>query len=226
MMHTLWSIKGGSGVTVVAAALGAVLAERDGRAVVVDLCGDQPAALGLAEPAGPGVTDWLAAPDGGERSLTRLLVPVDDRLALLPRGPRRGWPEERVAELATALATLGFAVVIDAGLADSGNGPHDLLLGQLRDAGTSLLVTRACYLGLRRAFGLDAPVDGVVLVRDVGRALDRADVQAVLRLPVLVTVDWDPAIARAVDAGLLVRRLPRRLARSLGGLLPLDEVAA
>jgi hypothetical protein len=226
MLHTLWSIKGGSGVTVLAAALGALLAERDGRAVVVDLCGDQPAAMGLAEPAGPGLTDWLATADGDERSLARLLVPIDDRLSLLPRGHRREWPQERVVELPAALAALGCPVIADAGLADSGRDPHDRLVEQLRDAGGSLLVTRPCYLGLRRAFGSDAPVDGVVLVRDVGRSLDRADVQAVLRLPVLATVDCDPAIARAVDAGLLVRRLPRRLARSLGGLLPLDEAAA
>jgi hypothetical protein len=215
MLHTLWSMKGGSGVTVVSAALGALLARRCGRAVVVDLCGDQPAALGLSEPSGPGVRDWLASPDG------------DDRLAVLPCGVGDDWAAGRSAELVAALQALRCPVVVDAGCdREHVESAAAGLVGELRAAGTSLLVTRACYLGLRRAFHLDAPADGAVFVRDVGRALDRGDVQAVLRVPVMATVDWDPAVARAVDAGTLVRRPQRALERSLGALVPLSERAA
>jgi hypothetical protein len=79
----------------------------------------------------------------------------------------------------------------------------------------SLLVTRACYLALRRA--LDPPLrpSGVVLVTEPGRALDRGDVERVVGAPVRAEVGFDPAVARAVDAGLLVSRLPRGLERSL-----------
>jgi len=226
MLQTLWSVKGGSGVTVVAAALGAAQADRAGRAVIVDLCGDQPAALGLAEPPGPGVTEWLASPDGGARSLARLSVPVDEHLAVLPRGEVHEWPRERVEELIAALADLPCPVVVDAGVWHEAPGPAGHLHAALRGASRSLLVTRACYLSLRRAISFDVPVDGVVLVREVGRALDRGDLEAALGLPVVATVDWDPAVARAVDGGLLGRRVPRRLTRPLRGLLVPEVVAA
>ena len=100
-MQTLWSVKGGAGVTVtaVAVALGWV---RRGRAVVlVDLCGDAPAVLGLAEPAGPGVRDWLHTADGSAEALGRLTVPVIDGLSLLPCGRSSAPPPPvRVAALA------------------------------------------------------------------------------------------------------------------------------
>ena len=63
MLTTVWSVKGGAGCTVVSVAIVVMrCAARDGRCVLVDLAGDLPAALGLSEPGGPGVTDWLAAP--------------------------------------------------------------------------------------------------------------------------------------------------------------------
>ncbi|MFZ2440837.1 MAG: hypothetical protein WAW51_00670, partial [Ilumatobacteraceae bacterium] len=61
VMFLCWSAKGGSGTTVVSAALALVLSHRR-PALLVDLAGDAPAALGIAEPAGPGVADWLASP--------------------------------------------------------------------------------------------------------------------------------------------------------------------
>jgi hypothetical protein len=49
---------------------------------------------------------------------------------------------------------------------------------------------------------------GVVLIDEPGRALRAGDVSASLGAPVVATVLLDPAIARAVDAGLLLARLP------------------
>lgn len=48
-----------------------------------------------------------------------------------------------------------------------------------------------------------------------GRALDRTDVETVVGAPVQAEVPLDPAVARAVDAGLLASRLPRGLERAL-----------
>jgi hypothetical protein len=58
-----WSVKGGSGTTVVAVAH-ALLAASHARGPVhlAALAGDVPAVLGLAEPAGPGLAEWLASP--------------------------------------------------------------------------------------------------------------------------------------------------------------------
>jgi len=217
MLITIWSTKGGSGCTVVASGLAAVLAQRHGRAVLVDLAGDAPAVLGLAEPVSPGVTDWLAA-DGDHDALNRLLIPARDDLDVLPLGSASEWAPNRSGELIAALSGLGAPVVVDAGVLGSRSGRVDRVasLGASMAAeGTSILVIRCCYLALRRAVGVDVSADGVVVVVEAGRSLDRRDIADVLGLPVVATVDVDPAVARAVDSGLLARRLPRGLERSL-----------
>jgi len=218
VLVTVWSVKGGSGVSVVSAALAVVLARRRGRALVVDLVGDQPAVLGLPEPSGPGLREWLATPDGSVDALGRLTLDVSPSLGLLPAGTVPDWPDARAADLVRALTpgTPGgpganaAAVVVDGGVAG-----RDPLTDAFARAGVSLLVTRPCYLSLRRAVRHPVPADGVVLVADAGRALDRRDVEQVLGLPVLCTVQVDPVVSRAVDAGVLVTRLPRVLERSL-----------
>ncbi|HEX9969851.1 MAG TPA: hypothetical protein VGB03_06900, partial [Acidimicrobiales bacterium] len=78
MVVACWSAKGGSGTTVVALAL-ALLAARSSPAgaLLVDLGGDVPVALGLASSGAAGVLDWLAAPpevDGD--ALDRLALDV------------------------------------------------------------------------------------------------------------------------------------------------------
>ena len=60
MLITCWSSKGGSGTTVVAAALAHLLAAEADGALLVDLGGDLPAALGLPEPH-EGLTGWSRA---------------------------------------------------------------------------------------------------------------------------------------------------------------------
>ena len=59
--------------------------------------------------------------------------------------------------------------------------------------------------------------DGVVLVAEPGRALRVPDIERTLGVPVVATISHDPAVARAVDAGLLAARLPRVLQRELRG---------
>src|SRR5436190_24321601 len=85
-MYTLcWSPKGGSGTTVVAAAL-AVLSSRERTTVLIDLGGDAPAALGLGVAGDPGVLDWIEAPHADDDSLFRLATGYSDELALIGRG--------------------------------------------------------------------------------------------------------------------------------------------
>jgi hypothetical protein len=79
--------------------------------------------------------------------------------------------------------------------------------------GRNFLVVRGPdYGGVRRAMKIRTEdFSGVIVVAEAGRSLDPPDVAAVLDLPVLV-VPSDPAIARAVDAGLLAVSLPKALA--------------
>jgi len=221
-MQTVLSVKGGVGVTVVAATLAAGWARRDGVALLVDLCGDAPAVLGMAEPGGPGVRDWLADEHSSPGALDRLVLDAGDGVSLLPAGSATvaPWSEARARSLACALASRDGHVVVDAGRS---GGPsvghaHEVLVDELVAAGRSVLVTRSCYLALRRAVHQRIVADGAVLVREPGRSLGRRDVTQVLGLPMLAQVDLDPAVARSVDAGLLTRTPHRALERSLRGL--------
>ena len=54
-----------------------------------------------------------------------------------------------------------------------------------------------------------------MLIDEPGRALRPRDVEHSIGAPVVATLALDPAVARAVDAGLLLSRIPRVVARSL-----------
>jgi len=205
-----WSVKGGSGTTVIACSL-ALLSARARQTLLVDLAGDVAAALGVDVGGAPGVVDWLGAPHADARALAHLGVPVVDGLELVPLGGSdRPAPQDASAwdRLGAAVRDLGAATVVDGG----STGPDPRMP---RWPGTSLLVLRPCYLALRRAAHAVTAVDGIVTVREPGRSLGPDDVARVVGAPVVAEVAWDPAVARAVDAGLMAARLPQALARAL-----------
>jgi len=207
-----WALKGGVGTTVVTAALGLTLHRAGHDVLLVDLAGDLPAALGLPEPSGPGLTDWLETGDDVPADgLGRIEVAAMPGLSVLPRGGGAVGPTERVEAFVAALDP-ARSVVVDCGVLDRGHPAPSVVAARSTH---SLLVTRACYLALRRAADPPLRPSGVVLVTEPGRALDRHDVERVVGAPVRAEVALDPAIARAVDAGLLASRLPRSLERSL-----------
>jgi MinD-like ATPase involved in chromosome partitioning or flagellar assembly len=218
MLIACWSPKGGSGTTVVSAGLALVIAARRGGAgaVLADLEGDAPAALGIADPSGPGLADWLAAgADVPAGALSQLEVEAAPGLSLLPAGSQvRAAGVGRGEALATLLAADGRPIVADCGAAR--RAPHlDVGAG----ATVSLAVLRPCYLALRRALAAPFRPAGVVLVAERERSLGARDVEDVLGVPVLACVPHDSSVARAVDAGLLTARLPRVLERSLRPLV-------
>jgi len=132
-------------------------------------------------------------------------------LHLLPTGAADvAVPPGRGDVLASVLAADPRPVVVDCGCAAPGPGSS-----VAASASVSLLVLRPCYLALRRALAAPVRPSGVVLVEEPGRALGRDDVEGVLGVPVRAVVALDPAVARAVDAGVLLSRLPRRLERAL-----------
>jgi hypothetical protein len=209
-----WSVKGGSGTTVVAASLALLAASAPDGALLVDLAGDAPAALGLPEPAGPGAWDWLVAdPPAEADALDHLGLLAAPGLHVVPAGAfergRTRPSEPRVELLARALADRDEPVVVDAGLL------ADPLAPLAARAHASILVLRPCYLALRRTLALPVRPTGIVLIHEPGRALGRRDVEDVIGVRVQAELDLDPTIARAVDAGLLASRLPRSLSRAL-----------
>ena len=205
MLTICWAAKGGSGTTVFAVAKALTSPTP---ALLVDLAGDAMAVLGLPDPDGPGVHDWLRSDAPAER-LSRLEHRTTEHLAVVPAGRQRGTDHgRRWFELGAHLRAEPRHVIVDAGC---GRPPEAFLAA----ADEKLLVTRACYLALRRATELDVTPTGVVLIEEPGRSLRAADIEASIGAPVVSTALLDPAIARAVDAGLLVSRLPGAWRRRL-----------
>lgn len=209
MLVACWSPKGGSGTTVASVLLALAWARMSPSEVVLaDVAGDVPAVLGLPDPAGPGLADWLSAPpDVGADALARLEIDGGRGMRLLPRGSSEAAGAAsglRAEALAALLGADSRPVVADCGAADRTPG-RQLAAG----ATLSLLVLRPCYLALRRAMTAPLRPSGVVLVQETGRSLSRRDVEDVLGVPVWAEVPFDAHVARAVDAGLLASRVPR-----------------
>ncbi len=213
-MIVCWSVKGGSGTTVVAAALALVLAQRhEAGARLIDMSGDTPSALGMSEPASEGIAEWLSAADHpGVEALNNLILPVTAHLGVIPRGHNVIVPSlvnlDRLRDLAEVIAQSTMPTVVDAG---SGLAAIPII----EHATRSLLIIRPCYLALRRASLLTTKPHGIIVIAEPGRALGVHDVESVVGAPVLAEIPFDPAIARAVDAGLLAGRVPTLLAKHL-----------
>ena len=204
MLTLCWAAKGGSGTTVVAAAL-TLLAPRP--VVAVDLGGDLPAVLGLGD-EGPGVHDWLRSnADAGRLDALARDVHATARViaagAIDPPDARGRW-----RDLADALTSMPDDVVVDAGADDP---PSELAAA----ADRRLLVTRPCYLSVTAAAASGFRPTGIVLIDEPGRQLRRADVERAVGAPVVAELLLDPAVARAVDSGLLLARLPRPFRRRI-----------
>ena len=215
MIIWYWSVKGGVGTSVVAAATAIRLASDDREATLVDLTGDQPALLGMiagAEPSEPGIGDWMAAGDGvAADAIGRLLEDVAPGLRLLRQGTRPALDSlddgrQRLVLALEVLARIG-PVVVDAGL-----DPFELR-SDLAARHRPVCVLRSCYLALTRAQRVSGPYDRVVLVEEPGRALRVRDVASAVGASNVERVAWDPRVARSVDAGTIVSMLPPPLRR-------------
>jgi hypothetical protein len=228
VLFTLWSPKGGSGTSVLAAACALTLARssrpHSGSASsgelfvrLADLEGDQPAVLGLPAEPSTGLADWLAAGlEAPIDALDRLAIDVATGVTLVPRGsaPVMLAPPvaaECGAALAVALRDGPVPTIVDAGRADT---PASRALLEVSDV--AFVVVRPCYLALRRAVrsAVLGRASGVVLVDEPQRALSAKDVSDVLDLPVVARIPWRATIARLVDSGALTRRVPEALARA------------
>jgi hypothetical protein len=216
MVTLCWAAKGGSGTTVVTTTLAL---ESTRPALLVDLAGDVPAVLGMAEPGRPGVADWLDS-GGAPTQLDDLLVDIDDLTVLLPYREHRPSAASRPGDPtparwralgawleAWAQTTSGEVWI------DGGTGSPETALAACVEQ--RWLVTRPCYLSLREAARGAVRPTGVVLVDEPGRSLGVRDVERATAAPVVTRLPIDPRVARAVDAGLLISRPPSTIRRSL-----------
>ena len=199
MITLVSSPKHGTGVTVTAALLALALARHE-HTVLVDLAGDQLHALGVTQRS-----------DTGSVHVTPRLDVID----------------ASTADIATQLDVVRgahkrtSAVVVDAGTAD-----HQIHTTLAHHTDTRVVwVVRCCYLTLRRAVQQPTRPDQLIVLREGQRALSIGDVEAVLGVPVAAIIDLDPAIARAVDAGLLAARPPSHPLTALAAVAAREPTA-
>lgn len=224
MLIWCFSVKGGVGTSVVAAAAAERLARAGHDTTLLDLAGDQPALLGVADEPRPepGISDWLeAGSDVAADALARLQEQVAPRLRLLRAGTTSiGSAGSPRLALALEVLTRAGVVVVDAGLrvglgagldcgvvAAGSDGFRDRFAGSSR----WLCVLRPCFLALKRAQPVVDFVDQVVLVNEPGRALRPSDVAAAVGNPRVDSVAWTASVARSVDAGTILAKLPAPL---------------
>jgi len=232
----LWSMKGGVGVSVLTAALtisadgpaGALM----GTVIAVDLVGDLPVVLGREPTEGLGVIDWVkATPDDPVDALRRLAAGAEsDELSfgVVPRGGGAievDDPDAAAARLVEALGAMADVVFVDCGeFRRPGSTPDDapppsdeqrFRIAVAAAADVGWLVSRACYLSARVAAHSPVPADGCVVLSETGRALGSGDVAAAIGAPLVLDVAVDPRIARIVDCGSLLTRLPSSLQRTM-----------
>ena len=204
----VYATKGGQGVTTTAAALGILAAHAGHRTLLVDTGHDLPAALGLPDNTDqPGLAEYVEP--ASRTTLDTITTPVAENLDIITRG---------TAPIVFSTHTYGLLV--------GGLGQYDHVIIDTTDNAYAwtlhvdhrVLVTRPCYLALRRSTITPRPTH-VVLINETGRALDAKDIGAVTGIPVTATIPYETDIARTIDAGLLTTRLPRTLTQALRPLV-------
>jgi hypothetical protein len=214
VLTTLWSAKGGAGCSVIASMLALQQARHEKRVLLVDLADDLAAVLGVTPPTSPTLAEMARL--GVELSIEAIdeLAPeVAPLVHLLVAGDLAG----QAAEVARSLEALPIRCVADAGCLVRPTSLAAVPFAEV--ASVSLLVTRSCYLALRRGPALPVSPTGVVLVAEPGRAFGPSDVEAAVGVAVVASIAVDPSIARAVDSGLLAGRAPRGALQALAGAL-------
>ena len=216
MFTILSSPKGGSGTSVVAASL-AIVSSSSSPTLLVDLAGDQAAILGMPEPP-IGLSDW--ANGMTYREFDEIVSLCHDNLYLAPTGTfdfetlnANAW--DKLLRALSLKHSEGCNIIVDLGRADI-----PLALRKIVD--TCYLVTRPCYLALRRAVDLETAFSGVIVVNEPDRVLTSRDVESVLKLKCVAEIPYTSEISRRVDSGLLKSRVPMTLQSVLSQLISLE----
>ena len=217
MITVFRSSKGGSGTSTITAALALLTGSSSSAPVLcLDLAGDLPAVFGTSQST-PGLSEWLTRET--DLDIFDLCLDGGHGVHLLPLGSlplpdigANAW--NRLLAFLDEATRHGVEVIVDAGTALL---PE--IFTRVSSGRRTLLVIRPCYLALRRAMQSELAADGIVLVTGGDRVLTRADVESVLRIPVLAECPLDPDVARRVDAGLFHSRLPKTLVTSLERLM-------
>lgn len=200
----IYAAKGGQGTTTIAAALAITHAHAGHRTLLVDTGHDITAVLGHPDNTHqPGLADYIT---NTNITLADITTPTIENLDLITRGN---------GPIQFDTYTYGLALNgtshYDTVIIDTTTDAHPWL----NHTDETILVTRPCYLAARRAINLTRRPDHIALINEPARSINATDIATITGAPVTATIPYDPAIARAIDAGLLATRLPRQLTRAL-----------
>lgn len=114
-------------------------------------------------------------------------------------------------EVTTVTDTVTMRLVTDADGFDDSNTDLVMSTDAAIPGWDNILVTRLCYLALRKAVAAEWKPSSIIVIREPGRALDVKDAERCLARSAVAIIDVDPAVARSIDAGLLAARMPSSL---------------
>ena len=224
VLFALWSPKGGSGTSVLAAGctLVASRCSTGGLVRLADLRGDQPAIFGLGAEPPTGLTDWLAVgPAAPTEALDRFAVEVGPGVVLLPTGAAASplaplAAAEAGAALAVALRDSAPLCIADCGTAADPATPRCSRWPTCRWSSCGAAISRCdAPCTQRRRPGpwewCSSTNRVVPFRRETSPTCSRF--RCWRRFP------FGPRSSRAVDAGVLATRTPDALARAAETLL-------
>ncbi len=216
MVTLCWAAKGGSGTTVVAAAL-ALSSLRP--SLLVDLDGELPAVLGLPEPDRPGIAEWLAS-DTSADHLAELLIDIGPRTWLLPWRTglfdRHGGDVDRARRPLGNPRRLAPRLVEPVGLRRHRRRRHPHPARAVDGPRRSLTARDSTVLSLAASSSTKpGSADGRDPRRRTWTWPRTTRRRARPRRTSRGGGQSRPGRARAVDAGLLASRLPRVMTRAL-----------
>jgi hypothetical protein len=201
VLISVFSPKGGVGTSTIAALFARALSA-NGSTMLVDGCAsDLSVVIGQDEKAQFCFDEWVLSEEPSTATLERISVDIDRNLRFVEGGSSFALPEETQWVIGQLAAI--DQVVIDLGTRD------DQLTRDIRQASDiSVVVLRACYLGLSRAMHKAHDSDVCVVVKEPGRTITSAQIAEALKVPAVIEIDARRDYAKAIDAGVLMYRTP------------------
>jgi hypothetical protein len=225
MVITMWSVKGGSGVSTLSTVVAAALNDLSrSNALLIDLAdGDLRGILGgptrASDDPGTGFGDWVAADETLDPSALERLIGSEPAPLLIGGNSASPIAQERSTRTVEGLRWLDtkYAHV----LIDAGSANNDLSATTIQSATLSVLVLRPCLLSLRKAVASKLPASAAVLLAQPGSTLRASDIESSLGIPVITTIPFCASVSRATETSRLFSHPPRAIKRSIKPLLSL-----
>lgn len=237
MLVSIFSPKGGVGVSTTSALFAKALSRKQPTYLVETGKGDLEAILALDEKAKFGFFDWAVSEKPSFNSLKKIAISFDNKLALVVGEIAKSSTDNEYCDrqleymqtsqfncdaIVESLINLESHCVVDCG-----NSQSRIQKQIIEASDLVVLVLRQCYLGLYRATKseLTGKVDAVVVIEESGRSISSNQIAQTLGCNILLQIDARRDFARTIDSGTLWSRTPDKLIGPIAQYIQdLDEV--